>query len=207
MKNIHTIQTNEPSRLHLWNDGTNKKFELCDLDFSHTIDTYHLYITSNELPKHGEFCINKYNTIDFYWMELRRNDFKPIILTTDLKLISHGIQAIDEDFLQWFVNNQTVEYVEAGIYGSRYIPILPPTTVEPVEQGNVKEFAESYVNKQTIDFGDLNHVAEHQIKQDFLCGATQVKKQIPAIIKQFLSQHQNDYLLNHVDTWCRENIK
>jgi hypothetical protein len=38
-------------------------------------------------------------------------DFK-IILTTDKLLIKDGVQAIDDEFLEWFVNNQTCESVE-----------------------------------------------------------------------------------------------
>jgi hypothetical protein len=32
---------------------------------------------------------------------------KKIILTTDSKLIKDGLQDIDDDFLEWFLNNQT----------------------------------------------------------------------------------------------------
>lgn len=35
-----------------------------------------------------------------------------IILTTNKLLIKDGIQAIDDEFLEWFVNNSSCEYVE-----------------------------------------------------------------------------------------------
>ena len=41
---------------------------------------------------------------------------KKIIITTDQDLIKDGIQAIDDEFLEWFVKNPTCEEVEVG-YG------------------------------------------------------------------------------------------
>ena len=37
---------------------------------------------------------------------------KKIILTTDQDLIADGVQAIDDEFLEWFVKNPSCEYVE-----------------------------------------------------------------------------------------------
>jgi hypothetical protein len=41
--------------------------------------------------------------------------YKKITLTTDPDLIADGIQAIDDDFLQWFVKNPSCEWVEVEI--------------------------------------------------------------------------------------------
>jgi hypothetical protein len=41
---------------------------------------------------------------------------KKIILTTDQDLIKDGVQAIDDEFLEWFTNNPSCEEVEVG-YG------------------------------------------------------------------------------------------
>jgi hypothetical protein len=38
--------------------------------------------------------------------------YKKIILTTDTGLIKNGIQAIDDEFLEWFVKNPSCEWVE-----------------------------------------------------------------------------------------------
>ena len=78
------------------------------------------------------------------------------------------------------------------------IHTLPPTTVEPVEQGNKETIPQ--MAKRIWSDSRAGELA-------FIDGATHVQEQIPSIIKQFLSQHQNDYLLNHVDEWCRGNIK
>ena len=37
---------------------------------------------------------------------------KKIILTTDKNLITDNVQSIDDDFLQWFVNNPSCESVD-----------------------------------------------------------------------------------------------
>jgi hypothetical protein len=39
-------------------------------------------------------------------------DIKKIILTTDPQLIADGVQAIDDEFLEWFVKNPSCERVE-----------------------------------------------------------------------------------------------
>ena len=49
-----------------------------------------------------------------------------IILTTNKLLIKNGVQAIDDDFLEWFINNSNCEEIEVvdvrslGVYGSYY---------------------------------------------------------------------------------------
>jgi hypothetical protein len=50
----------------------------------------------------------------------RYEDVKKIILTTDQDLIKDGIQAIDDEFLEWFVKNPSCEEVEVA--KEMYIP-------------------------------------------------------------------------------------
>jgi hypothetical protein len=42
----------------------------------------------------------------------KREDCKKIVLTTDQDLIKDGVQAIDDEFLEWFVQNPSCERVE-----------------------------------------------------------------------------------------------
>ena len=51
--------------------------------------------------KEGELQINSF----------RYEDVKKIILTTDHDLIKDGVQAIDDEFLEWFVKNPSCEFV------------------------------------------------------------------------------------------------
>jgi hypothetical protein len=45
---------------------------------------------------------------------------KKIILTTNTQLITDGVQAIDDEFLEWFVKNPSCEEVEVKTSGGRY---------------------------------------------------------------------------------------
>jgi hypothetical protein len=121
MKNIHVLPTDKPSRLIKNNlgYGLNKEnFNQSDLDFIQA-KFQHIYITSDEVTKEGGF---------YYWevtntVQIARKDShgrlptikdgsKKIILTTDQDLIKDGVQAIDDEFLKWFVKNPSCEFVE-----------------------------------------------------------------------------------------------
>ena len=115
MKNIHLIPTDKPSRLHLGNSG----LVLCDLNFGkNTINGQNIYITSNEeikdvRPHKDKWQLEKeqiLNKFPNYLTDL--SECKLIILTTDQDLIKDGVQAIDDEFLEWFVNNPGCEKVE-----------------------------------------------------------------------------------------------
>jgi hypothetical protein len=129
MKNIHLIPTDKPSRLHLGNSG----LVLCDLNFGkNTINGQHIYITSDEEIKEGDWVLGDFpdkpigKVISKYGEEftaqslngdkygLAQYDSKKIILTTDQDLIKDGVQAIDDEFLEWFVKNPSCEEVEVA---------------------------------------------------------------------------------------------
>lgn len=117
MKNIFFLPTDEPSRL--WLDNLSHKLVLSEIK---TLVGYkasrNVYITNDEEIKEGDFY---FDSIDFILhRKSKYNDAlvdgnknaKKIILTTDYDLIEEGVQAVDNHFLKWFVNNQTCEYVE-----------------------------------------------------------------------------------------------
>lgn len=56
-----------------------------------------------------EECIIKYK--DSFYLKTEAG-YKKIVLTTDQDLIKDGIQAIDDEFLEWFVKNPSCESVE-----------------------------------------------------------------------------------------------
>jgi hypothetical protein len=72
-----------------------------------------IYITSNEKPKEGDWYLDKYNNIYYLVTKVESNgDGKKIILATDQDLIKDGVQAIDDEFLEWFIKNPSCEEVE-----------------------------------------------------------------------------------------------
>lgn len=117
MKNIHILSTDQPSRLQTFFNGDDEfEFELSPKD-SHFNKGTHIYITSDEKFKENEWVINNGEMIKasskIFNSQglLNRKDWEKIILTTDQDLIKDGIQAIDDEFLEWFVKNPTCEFV------------------------------------------------------------------------------------------------
>jgi hypothetical protein len=112
MKNLHLLLTDKPSRLFY-----NKKDSIftIDNDFENVIEEdwfqdYNIYITSDEEIKEGDCFLHPDNTVERASRDLDGRGLKKIILTTDQSL--DGVQAIDDEFLEWFVKNPSCEEVE-----------------------------------------------------------------------------------------------
>ena len=75
-----------------------------------------IYITTDEEIKEGDWFISKEGDLhnNFGW---NFGDRK-VILTTDQDLIKDGVQAIDDEFLQWFTKNPSREYVNFTSHGN-----------------------------------------------------------------------------------------
>jgi hypothetical protein len=144
MKNIHVLQTDKPSRLHYYSNvtfGVSKEH----LNWK---QGRNIYITSDEEIKEGDWyllsnsnnllikCVNS-DIIKAHPPTI--DERKKIILTTDQDLIKDGVQAIDDDFLQWFVNNPSCESVEVQDWVNYYKIFIPKK--EP-KQETLEEAAE-----------------------------------------------------------------
>ena len=150
MKNIHLLPTDKPSRLQ--KTKHNNFFLANRTGYEYTDCTaQHIYITSDEEIKEGwkgyaykEDVTGKvfkhfYTTNEWY------KDAKKIILTTDQDLIKDGVQAIDDEFLEWFVKNPSCEQVEVEkvpydgtksidkYWGGEYKIIIPKEEPNPFE--------------------------------------------------------------------------
>jgi hypothetical protein len=111
----------------------------------------HIYITNEEEINEGDWCLLDQNVGTsvgyeilkceesdtengwYVFGEMKTGRCKKIILTTDLDLIKDGVQYIDDDFLEWFLNNQRCEKVEIHIIKCVYkiiIPIEEPKQLE-----------------------------------------------------------------------------
>ena len=114
MKNIHVLPTDKPSRLYL--NSENKIF-ITDVEMK-CGNTQNIYITSDEEIKEGvdQWYLDKvlnepYNSGGAQYSS--KQDV--IILTTDQDLIKDGVQAIDDEFLEWFVKNPSCENVKVEL--------------------------------------------------------------------------------------------
>jgi len=128
MKNIHILPRKQPSRLAIQLDCKpeyNLQLSKIENNWTDNWKKQHIYITSDEYLQLGEKDLGCYyldskgnitqkNNID--WQITFLNDFKKkIVLTTDPALIADGVQAIDDDFLEWFVKNPC-EFVDVKFF-------------------------------------------------------------------------------------------
>jgi hypothetical protein len=157
MKNLHLRPTDKPSRLSILNSG--KLNFGAEAMSSSNSKLQHIYITSDEEVKKGDWIYGLFNggvilRSEFnipkhtqYYLEFGLK----IILTTDQDLIKDGVQAIDDIFLEWFVENPSCEKVEIeqpftsssmvyGINTNPYKIIIPKQeTLEEVEKNIDRE--------------------------------------------------------------------
>jgi hypothetical protein len=126
MKNVHLLPTEKSSRLgYLTKKGKEvfKDLRLFNKPMPNILDSenQHIYITSDEeikdiRPHKGKWQLEKgqiLNKFPDYLTDL--SECKLVIMTTDQDLIKDGVQAIDDEFLEWFVKNPSCEFVEVQI--------------------------------------------------------------------------------------------
>ena len=153
MKNIHVLTTDKPSRL-VYNSTTNK-FDLYSI-VVFSSQCQNIYITNDEEIKEGDWvfggdfldvekvCQEEVDNLKLYKDSDFTVPFKKIILTTDPDLIKDGVQAIDDDFLEWFVKNPSCEEVEVdkepfditekGEWLYEYKIIIPRNTQQVIDE-------------------------------------------------------------------------
>ena len=163
MKNIHILPTDKSSRLWL-NNLLQGKLELSEEELPYNT-AQNIYITNDEEIKEGwkgyaykEDVKSKvfkhfYTTNEWY------KDAKKIILTTDPKLIADGVQSIDNEFLEWFMNNPNCENVEVryckGVTmdgNSICKIIIPIETQDDIVKNYLGDELKKYENVKTIIF-------------------------------------------------------
>ena len=121
MKNIHILPTDKPTGIFQSNSGL--QFSIRDKVRVEPLKGFHIYITSDEEIKDGDWFVKTHNirsgVFDEVFKSLSSSSFigKKIILTTNQDLIKDGVQAIDDEFLEWFVNNPSCESVETYSLG------------------------------------------------------------------------------------------
>jgi hypothetical protein len=125
MKNLFLVPTEKPSRLIIYSIFF-KELRLLETANETWQHKRHLFITSDEEIKKTDWVfvegqlapqkakgvlpngdIECANGIDYVSRKTKK-----IILTTDQDLIEDGVQAIDDNFLEWFVKNPSCEFVK-----------------------------------------------------------------------------------------------
>jgi hypothetical protein len=137
MKNIHILQTDHQSRLFY------NKLTVLELDIlQYRRNTQHIYITSDEKIKDGDWCISllddesfkgiiKIEKIHFDCDFDFTRSYKKIIITTNECLIRNGIQYINDDFLEWFIENPECKFVQIKKEHDDSVPYLKMKYVVP----------------------------------------------------------------------------
>jgi hypothetical protein len=191
MKNIHILPTDKPSRLIKSKINDTIVLEPINVTNDTRFWEYlNIYITNDEEIKEGDWCLDIKRNIIF---QSKRNeigtskkipiiictyegcyikkDCKKIILTTDGDLIKDGVQAIDDEFLEWFVKNPSCEVIfvnkiesfdfEIDKYVYNYKIIIPKEepkqlfTDHPITELGDKEFVEAPIREcELISYDD-----------------------------------------------------
>ncbi len=152
MKNIYILPTDKPSRLSI-----NCQTNLLQLGLENRMfhDDKNIYISSDEEIKVGDwYYLPRTNDVykcneDPTELNLeRRFGVTKIIMSTDPELIKDGIQSIPDEFLEWFINNQSCEYVDLiGLRKEKGYEFLEYEIIIPKEEP--KQETQGYICPQT----------------------------------------------------------
>jgi|688.fasta_scaffold00102_144 hypothetical protein len=180
MKNIHLLPTQSKTRLFLSDYG--KILNLASYPETFYTTGQNIYITNSEEIKEGDYvCASG----GFRFVKTLNNDartfkddgivskespsnschlsnYKKIILTTDQDLIKDGVQAIDNDFLEWFGKNPSCEEVDFEVVDDniQWYKIINPRKNfycgDEVDYGDkCSEQCVQCVNATGVDYGYL----------------------------------------------------
>jgi hypothetical protein len=176
MKNIHVLARDKPSRLCL--DSKEVLWFAPRGGYSTADGKQHIYITNSEEIKEGDWMyykhfgediICKYDTLGSQNTNVNEHKdyYKKIILTTDQDLIKDGIQAIDDEFLEWFVKNPTCEEVEVESWQTKGEWKLDYEIIIPSEEPKThpKVFSE---NGNELFFNEEGYLIKEEPKQETL---------------------------------------
>jgi hypothetical protein len=215
MENIHILPTDKPSRLLRGFDGI-RLFENEVSPDNQWCVNVNIHVTNDEEIKDGDKRINNYQRKP----KGEEIPSKKIILTTDQDLIKDGIQAINDEFLQWFVKNPSCEEVnvnyqhidEFGNYiddsfhsetDSYLYKIIIPK--EEPKQETLEEVAEKYATNH----GMMAYVFPEK-KESFIQGAKWQKEQDKnkyseeEVVKLLIKFNQEIQEVENVREWFEE---
>jgi hypothetical protein len=190
MKNVHVLPTEKETRLFT----SDSELILAGYPKTTFKTGRNIYITDDSEIEVGDWFLCLDNTkcndstykCNEVWLNMEEKQpsyCKKIILTTAQDLIKDGVQAIDDEFLEWFVQNPTCEVVEVerledgqyvdrfadgsvveGVY-ENYKVILPQ---DEAKQETLEEAAERLSELQ-----EATYTTQHKVtyKHGFIDGA------------------------------------
>ncbi len=161
MKNIHILPTTQPSKLGYISESKTYHLYNNDVFLDELANSINIYITSeNEDINENDYIITKDGRliqVD-YLLSKNLEEASKIILSTDPTLIADGVQAIDDEFLEWFVKNPTCEFVEVQKWTNysevKYKLIIPQE--EPKQEKKPHSFCETPEEKCVMNYCDEN---------------------------------------------------
>jgi hypothetical protein len=190
-KNIHVLPTDKPSRIYLIKSNnklgiTSNNPEFTE-NFGSGTQNQNIYITSDEEIKERDWFIvesrnipmkctgvDEYGDIgnDKNTLYYNHKYCKKIILTDNKDLIKDNVQAIDDEFLEWFVKNPSCEEVEVernfadeGIKGityyGKYFITIPKE--ESKQDTQIQQMEDRIMGKNV----DTGYRLQEEPKQDF----------------------------------------
>ena len=216
MKNLHILPTDKPSRLHLKSDG----FYLTKEENSFIPYSYpkNIYITSDEEIKEGDcslgfalgikgvgrgFYVFKQDGTNIGKLNAICNESKKIILTTDQDLIKDGVQAIDDEFLEWFVNNPSCEEVGVEVdlskHNGKFQTKYGWKIIIPKEEP--KQTAVEWLYSELINHLDM----PHRHIQELVEQAKEMEKQ--QIIDSYDDGNPNGFIDKDGEQYYKETFK
>ena len=184
MKNIHVLPTDKPSRLYFWENEL-RIGNLTTAPKNLGIFNQNIYITSDEEIKEGDYFIAYSVTIDkkpyiscASEYKERKKEKGKIILTTDVDLIKDGVQAIDDEFLEWFVKNPSCDEV----------PIITTIVLnEATHKTNIgfENWRKEEPKQETTVTDDLKDILAHLTKMND-------RHKVQETLEEALSEHIKD---------------
>ena len=129
-----------------------------------------------------------------------------VILTTNKLLIEDGVQAIDDEFLEWVIKNPNCEEIEVvdvrslGVYGSYY----PYKINIPKKETKQETLEEAKVNNLIKLFGkdfDLEPSSEMKnCNESFMAGAKWQQEQEQSNENSWFNEYQKveDYIIKRI---------
>ena len=212
MKNIHVLPTEKPSRLF----NCFGKLEIGDyttIRENLQVTNQHIYITNDEeiTGFENNIWVIKADRI-FLWQNtmalVSNNKPRKIILTTDQDLIKDGIQAIDDEFLEWFVENPSCKEVEVEEIDSKipkkevdgyfsnetllgYKIIIPK---EEPKQETLDEVAEKYaVGKSSNPTFRNTHIRDFKAGADWQVERMYSGEEVGELVYNIIGQYGKHY--------------